>query len=104
MPPLPEQQRLVSLSSAPALVVRWMLQRTLEYEAAGRRYQPFDRLVDADPPSRAAIATLCLAAIASHRPAYVIVNNNAEGSAPCSVGQLAEYIVTRLPAASARCC
>jgi uncharacterized protein YecE (DUF72 family) len=98
MPTLHEQQRLVSPRHAPALVVRWMLQRTLRYEAAGRRYQPFDRLVDADPPSRAAIAALCLEAIALHRPAYVIVNNNAEGSAPHSVCQLAEHMVTRLAA------
>jgi hypothetical protein len=78
-----------------------MLHRTLEYEAAGRRYAPFDRLVDADPSSRTVITMLCLEALASHRPAFVIVNNNAEGSAPLSVGKLAEQIVAQL-ATSAR--
>jgi uncharacterized protein YecE (DUF72 family) len=100
MPTLYAQRRLVSTATAPALVVRWMLHRTLEYAAAGHRYAPFDRLVDADPYSRTAITGLCLEALASHRPAFVIVNNNAEGSAPLSVGQLAEQIVAQLTAST----
>jgi uncharacterized protein YecE (DUF72 family) len=100
MPTLDAQQRLVSHATAPALVVRWMLQRTLAYETAGRRYSPFDRLVDVDLHSRAAITRLCLEAIASHRSAFVIVNNNAEGSAPLSVGKLAEQIVAQLAAST----
>jgi uncharacterized protein YecE (DUF72 family) len=98
MPTLDEQQRIVSPTNAPALVVRWMLHRTLEYAAAGKRYQPFNRLVDVDLHSRAAIATLCLAALALNRPAYVIINNKAEGSAPLSVWQLAAHLVAQLPA------
>jgi hypothetical protein len=76
-------------------VVRWMLHRTLSYDAARRRYHPFDRLVDADLHSRAAITGLCLEALASNRAAFVIVNNKAEGSAPLSVGKLAEQIVAQ---------
>jgi uncharacterized protein YecE (DUF72 family) len=98
MPTLPAQQRFVSTATAPALVVRWMLHRTLRYEAAGRRYHPFDRLIDADLHSRTAITRLCLEAIALRRSAFVIVNNNAEGSAPLSVGKLAEQIVAQLAA------
>jgi uncharacterized protein YecE (DUF72 family) len=101
MPTLQAQPRLVSAASAPALVVRWMLHRTLGYETARHRYHPFNRLVDADLPSRTAITALCLEAIASHRPAFVIVDNKAEGSAPLSIGKLAEQIVAEL-AASAR--
>jgi uncharacterized protein YecE (DUF72 family) len=98
MPTLPEQQRLVSAANAPALVVRWMLHRGLGYTAAQDRYQPFNRLVDIDLPSRTAIVGLVLAAIALPQPAYVIVDNKAEGSAPLSVCQLAEHIVAQLPA------
>jgi uncharacterized protein YecE (DUF72 family) len=98
MPTLYAQQRLVSAASAPALVVRWMLHRTLGYETARHRYHPFNRLVDTDLHSRAAITTLCLEAIASHRPAFVIVDNKAEGSAPLSIGKLAEQIVAALAA------
>jgi uncharacterized protein YecE (DUF72 family) len=95
MPTLHAQQRLVSTAAAPALVVRWMLHCTLSYDAARRRYHPFDRLVDADLHSRAAITGLCLEALASNRAAFVIVNNKAEGSAPLSVGKLAEQIVAQ---------
>jgi uncharacterized protein YecE (DUF72 family) len=98
MPTLPDQQRTVSPASAPALVVRWMLHRTLGYDAARSRYQPFDRLIDVDPDNRAAIATLCLDTVARNWPAFVIVDNKAEGSAPLSVCQLAEHIVAPLSA------
>jgi uncharacterized protein YecE (DUF72 family) len=98
MPTLHHQQRLVSSANTPALVVRWMLHRTLGYEAARDRYLPFNRLVDADPASRTTIAALCLEAVAADRPAFVIVNNKAEGSAPLSVAKLAEQIVAQLPA------
>ena len=100
MPTLHAQQRLVSAATAPALVIRWMLHRTLNYETARHRYHPFNRLVDADLDNRAAITTLCLDAIASSRPAFVIVDNKAEGSAPLSIGKLAEQIVTELVASA----
>jgi uncharacterized protein YecE (DUF72 family) len=92
MPALQIQQPLTS-ASAPALVVRWMLHPRLGYDAATVRYRPFDRLIDADTSNRAAIARLCLEAIARGCPAYVIANNKAEGSAPLTVFRLAECIV-----------
>jgi uncharacterized protein YecE (DUF72 family) len=95
MPALQTQQQIVS--SAPALVVRWMLHPHLGYAAAKERYQPFDRLIDADPGHRTAIARLCLEAVAGGRPAYVIANNKAEGSAPLTVFRLAEQIVEYQP-------
>jgi uncharacterized protein YecE (DUF72 family) len=90
MPGLERQQQVVAL--APVCVIRWMLHPTMGYEEARAQYQPFDRMVDADPERRASIAALCVEALASARPAYVITNNKAEGSAPLSVLQLAETI------------
>jgi hypothetical protein len=72
--------------------VRWMLGGRLGYEEARERYRPFDRLVDADPGARRRIARLCLAFARRGRPASVIINNKAEGSAPCSVVELAREI------------
>ena len=69
-----------------------MLGGDQKYEAARDRYRPFDRLVDEDPPARAAIAARCVAAAAAQRPAYVVINNKAEGSAPLSAFQLAAVI------------
>jgi hypothetical protein len=56
-----------------------MLGHGQEYEAAKARYAPFDRIVDPDPAARAAIVGVVRQALDARRPAYVIVNNKAEG-------------------------
>jgi uncharacterized protein YecE (DUF72 family) len=94
MPPPAVQMRLAPAEDAPALVVRWMLARHLGYQEARARYAPFDRLAEPDPTTRGAIGTLCLDARARGRPAFVIVNNKAEGSSPLSVVRLAEWLAT----------
>lgn len=93
MPPLAEQARLLPVARQPALVVRWMLGHGRGYEEARDAYAPFDRLVAPDPASRAEVAELCRAAASAGRPATVIVNNKAEGSAPLSLAELARTIV-----------
>lgn len=93
MPPLDVQQRSAASAAAAALVVRWMLHPALRYDTATERYQPFDRIIDPDPTSRNAIARLCMEAAATARSAYVIVNNNAEGSSPLSIQHLAAQLV-----------
>jgi uncharacterized protein YecE (DUF72 family) len=87
MPPVEEQSRFAARARFPAIVVRWMLRRDREYEEARESFSPFDRLAAEDEASRKAIARLCRT-----RPAFVIVNNKAEGSAPLSVFRLAEEI------------
>lgn len=71
------------------LLVRWMLHPGLGYEEARERYAPFDRLVDPQPATRAKIVQLCRDSCDQGQPAFVIVNNKAEGSAPLSVVELA---------------
>ncbi len=71
------------------LLVRWMLHPGLGYEEARERYAPFNRLVDPQPATRAKIVQLCRLACEQGQPAYVIVNNKAEGSAPLSVVEVA---------------
>jgi uncharacterized protein YecE (DUF72 family) len=101
MPALREQMRLLPPETMPALVVRWMLHPARRYEEAKTRYQPFDHIVDDDCDNRQTITRLCLAALAAGRPGFVITNNKAEGSAPCTVFKLAECIVQTTAAASA---
>lgn len=74
------------------LVIRWMLQAGFAYEEARERYRPFDKLVDEDPVTRAAIAKLARRALDAGGAVYVIANNKAEGSAPLSLFKLAEAI------------
>ncbi|GAB4472434.1 MAG: hypothetical protein OHK0044_16100 [Burkholderiaceae bacterium] len=77
------------------LVVRWTLHAGLAYAEAKTRYAPFDRLIDADIVTRGALAHLVHVALRSAQPAYVIVNNKAEGSAPLSCIELAKAVVGR---------
>ena len=96
MPAVHEQAALIQPEQHQAVVIRWMQARHLSYQAAKQKYAPFNQIVDADPTSRKAIAELCLNASVRRQPAYVIVNNKAEGSAPRSIVQLAEQIVETL--------
>jgi uncharacterized protein YecE (DUF72 family) len=92
MPDVATQAHLTGALDGPALVVRWMLIAGLGYQEARQRYQPFDRLVDEDLPTRRAIAALALDVAESGRPVYVIANNKAEGSAPRTLFRLAELV------------
>lgn len=91
MPDVATQMRLAG--SGRMTVVRWLLAPGDTYEAAGKRYAPFDRLQAEDPKTRSAIAGLVAKAVREGRRALVTVNNNAEGSAPLSIRLLAEEIV-----------
>ncbi|MGE0479173.1 MAG: DUF72 domain-containing protein [Phycisphaerae bacterium] len=93
MPPIDEQAALLAPAAQPALVVRWMLFGQNQYEEARERYAPFNRLVDEDPRTRGAVAIECLNAAARGKPAFVVINNKAEGSAPLSLFALAQEIV-----------
>ena len=77
---------------ARAFIARWSLHAGFKYEDAKSRYAPFNQLVDEDLDSRAALAGACLAAVEAACPAFVIINNKAEGSAPLSIEKLAERI------------
>jgi uncharacterized protein YecE (DUF72 family) len=101
MPALHEQVRLVPPETMPTLLVRWMLHPARRYDEAKTRYQPFNRLVDDDRDNRQTITGLCLAALAAGHSAFVIANNKAEGSAPCTVFRLAEHVVQAVASAAA---
>jgi uncharacterized protein YecE (DUF72 family) len=94
MASLDRQLALIQSYQQPALVVRWMLHSGLQYEAAKERYEPFDRIVDADSDSRDRIAVAVMDALIAERDVFVIANNKAEGSAPLTVFELARRIAT----------
>ena len=78
---------------APAVVCRWMLHPSMNWEQAELAYAPFDRVVDADEERRADLARMCLKAEALGLPTHLIVNNNAEGCSPRTAVELAHRIV-----------
>jgi uncharacterized protein YecE (DUF72 family) len=77
-------------------VCRWSLHAGFRYEDAKSRYFPFNKLVDEDYASRAALATAAASAARQGYASFVTINNKAEGSAPLSVERLAEAIVLHL--------
>ncbi|MGT2429847.1 DUF72 domain-containing protein [Cupriavidus basilensis] len=99
MPPAERQlpaQALMDEGEPGPLVLRWMLHAGFAYEQAESRYAPFDRLIDEDPHTRAVIAEQVVRTLRAGQPAYVIVSNKAEGSAPLTRLRLAEAIAERL--------
>ena len=90
MPEVAKQWEVTGGADRPALVMRWMLARKHQYASAKDAYAPFNRLVDENPPVRRAFAEMILAT--ADKPAFLIVNNKAEGSSPLSVLRLAEQL------------
>jgi uncharacterized protein YecE (DUF72 family) len=89
MPSPATQARVAERALRRALVVRWNLGSGHRYEVAKARYAPFDKIVEPDDPTRDEVAAL---ALELERPAYVTVNNKAEGCSPLTVERLARAI------------
>ena len=98
MPSVLQQARLIPPAARRPLIVRWLMRRGDDYEGARSRFLPFSRLVEPDLANRRDIATLLAKALAHDVPAFVVVNNKAEGCAPASIIELAREIVARKPA------
>lgn len=94
MPDLRTQWARVRMAKDGPVVVRWMLQRGLDYETARKRFTPFRSLAAPDLGIRQTLARLAKAMDEAQRPTWIIINNKAEGSSPLSVRSLAEAIVT----------
>jgi uncharacterized protein YecE (DUF72 family) len=91
--PLPGQQAAhVPLDAMPFLMVRLLLRPGATYEEQREAFAPFDRLVAPDESMRDQVVALVGRAIARAVPAYVLVNNKAEGSSPLTIEALAERL------------
>jgi len=95
-PTIPEQCEILGDYRGQALMVRWNLRRDQQYERAKDSFAPFNALVAPDPDTRASVADLCAEALRAGKPAFVVANNKAEGSAPLTIAALAERIATAL--------
>ncbi len=89
MPPVDAQG--VGSEEAPQ-VIRWMLHAGYDYETAGAHYAPFDRLVEPDVHTRERVVNLIAAGVRTGREVHVIAANNAEGSAPLTLIELAKAV------------
>jgi uncharacterized protein YecE (DUF72 family) len=100
MPSLHAQAKLMPVRARRPLVLRWLMRRTLSYEDAQSRYEPFDRVAEEDAENLAAVADMATQAALDGVPAWIAVDNKAEGCAPETIARLAKAIVERgaLPA------
>lgn len=95
MPPIAAQLPILRALWPGPLVCRWNLNLkhgAFGYEKARDDYSPFDKLVDPDTETRAALARVIAGTVGAGQPAYVTINNKAEGSSPLSVRALAEAV------------
>jgi uncharacterized protein YecE (DUF72 family) len=92
MPPIGEQLDLPGAFSAPFAVTRVLLRPGRAYSEAVDAFAPYDRIRDPNPRLRQEVARLIAQAAALRIPAYVLVNNRAEGSAPLTIAAIAELI------------
>ncbi|HEY0466280.1 MAG TPA: DUF72 domain-containing protein [Polyangiaceae bacterium] len=95
MPSVVAQARMIPPPARKPLIVRWLMRGGDEYEAARSRFLPFSRLVEPDLATRTEIATLISKALAHDVPAFVLINNKAEGCAPASIVELARALAQR---------
>lgn len=99
MPPIEDQLPMLRAMWPAPLICRWSLHSrhgAYGYEDAKAQYAPFNRIVDADPHTRATLAKVIAATARSGLDVYVTINNKAEGCAPLSVRELARETAQRL--------
>jgi uncharacterized protein YecE (DUF72 family) len=93
MPPLAHQHRkLGNTFTAPFVVLRLLTPLGISYEAAVKRAEPYNRIIQELPDMRADTISLVKQAVAQQRNAYVLVNNRSEGSAPLTVQALVDQL------------
>jgi uncharacterized protein YecE (DUF72 family) len=97
MPSLHTQAKLMAPRARRPFVVRWLMRRTLAYEDARARYEPFDRIAEEDPENLTTVADMVIQAALDDAPALIAVDNKAEGCAPESIARLARAIAERSP-------
>ena len=97
MPTIGDQLDLPGSVSGPFIVARALLQQGRTYDEAVDAFAPYDRIQDPSPALRHDLLRLIETAVRTRIPAYLLVNNRAEGSAPLTVAE----ILRMLPPAAA---
>ena len=96
MPTLKSQLPILRALWPGPLVVRWTLHAGFRYDEAKAKYEPFDKLVDEDIPTREALADLISKVLAAGEKVYLTANNKAEGSAPLTLMRLVAALIERM--------
>lgn len=94
MPTIEEQLELTKEVHFPSYIARVLLRQGVQYEKAVEAYSPYDKIQDPQPALRRGSAHLVRRALQLGVPAYVFVNNRAEGCAPKTIDGILEEIET----------
>ena len=92
MPSIGDQLDLPGSVSGPFLIARALLRPGRSYDEAVDAFAPYDRIREPYPPLRRDLARLVETAVRTRIPAYLLVNNRAEGSAPLTVAAVAKLL------------
>jgi uncharacterized protein YecE (DUF72 family) len=88
MPSIGDQLDLPGALSGPFIVARALLQQGRTYDEAVDAFAPYDRIQDPSPSLRRDLLRLIETAVSARIPAYLLVNNRAEGSAPLTIAEV----------------
>jgi uncharacterized protein YecE (DUF72 family) len=92
MPSIGDQLDLAGSVTGPFIVARALLRPGRTYDEAVDAFAPYDRIQDPNPGLRRDLARLVAAAAELRIPAYLLVNNRAEGSAPLTIAEVARLL------------
>jgi len=95
MPSIGMQLDLPGSIPATFIVARALLRPGRSYQMAVDAFAPYDRIQDPNPELRTDLVRLVEAAEQLRVPAYLIVNNRAEGSAPRTIAAVASLLSQR---------
>lgn len=93
MPAIGEQLLLHDSITANFIISRALLRPGRSYSQAVDAFAPYDHVQDENPTLRSDLVALAKAALELRIPAYLIVNNRAEGSAPLTIAAVARRLV-----------
>jgi uncharacterized protein YecE (DUF72 family) len=92
MPTIGEQLDLPGALSGTFLVARALLRLGRTFEQAVDKFAPYDRIQEPNPGLRRDLARVAQTAKSTRLPAYILVNNRVEGSAPLTIFEVAKLL------------
>lgn len=92
MPPIGHQLDLPGAITAPFLLARALLRPGRTYDEAVDAFAPYDRIREPNLKLRRDLVRLVETAVQARIPAYILVNNRTEGSAPLTIAAVAELL------------
>lgn len=95
MPPIGHQLDLPGSITGSFMVARALLRPGRTYDEAVDAFAPYDRIREPNPKLRRDLVRLVETAVQTRIPAYILVNNRAEGSAPLTIAAIAEMLAER---------